>query len=78
MASPEVLQRRRRGVLEVVERLPGALGDPAEQLGPEVAHSRVDRVHPGIRDEPHGQEVVRYLTEMGYHVEREGQGLWPV
>jgi threonine dehydratase len=30
-----------------------------------------------VRDEEHGQEVVRYLTAAGYHVEREGQGVWP-
>jgi threonine dehydratase len=30
-----------------------------------------------VRDEEHGQAVVRYLTESGYSVEREGQGLWP-
>jgi threonine dehydratase len=30
-----------------------------------------------VRDELHGQEVVRYLSAAGYHVEREGQGLWP-
>jgi threonine dehydratase len=30
-----------------------------------------------VRDEEHGQAVVRYLTEAGYGVEREGQGLWP-
>jgi threonine dehydratase len=30
-----------------------------------------------VRDEAHGQEVVRCLTVAGYHVEREGQGLWP-
>jgi threonine dehydratase len=31
-----------------------------------------------VRDEQHGQAVVRHLTEAGYHVEREGQGLWPI
>jgi len=30
-----------------------------------------------VRDEAHGQDVVRYLSEAGYHIEREGQGLWP-
>src|SRR5919109_809916 len=30
-----------------------------------------------VRDEAHGQEVVRHLAAAGYHVEREGQGLWP-
>jgi len=30
-----------------------------------------------VRDEAHGQEVVRQLNAAGYHVEREGQGLWP-
>ena len=30
-----------------------------------------------VRDEEHGQAVVRRLVEAGYHVEREGQGLWP-
>ncbi|MFL5807003.1 MAG: threonine ammonia-lyase [Roseiflexaceae bacterium] len=30
-----------------------------------------------VRDEEHGQAVVRHLTESGYSVEREGQGLWP-
>jgi threonine dehydratase len=30
-----------------------------------------------VRDEAHGQDVVRYLAEAGYHIEREGQGLWP-
>ena len=30
-----------------------------------------------VRDEEHGQAVVRHLTEAGYVVEREGQGVWP-
>jgi threonine dehydratase len=30
-----------------------------------------------VRDEAHGQDVVRYLSEAGYYIEREGQGLWP-
>jgi threonine dehydratase len=30
-----------------------------------------------VRDEEHGQAVVRHLAESGYSVEREGQGLWP-
>ena len=30
-----------------------------------------------VRDEAHGQEVVRELREAGYHVVREGQGVWP-
>jgi threonine dehydratase len=30
-----------------------------------------------VRDEEHGQAVVRHLTTAGYHVERVGQGLWP-
>jgi threonine dehydratase len=30
-----------------------------------------------VRDEEHGQVVVRHLTEYGYTIEREGQGLWP-
>jgi threonine dehydratase len=30
-----------------------------------------------VRDEEHGQEVVRHLNEAGYHVEREGQRVWP-
>jgi threonine dehydratase len=30
-----------------------------------------------VRDEDHGQEVVRLLNAAGYHAEREGQGLWP-
>jgi threonine dehydratase len=30
-----------------------------------------------VRDEEHGQAVVRHLTDAGYQVEREGQGLWP-
>ena len=30
-----------------------------------------------VRDEQHGQTVVQHLTEAGYQVEREGQGLWP-
>jgi threonine dehydratase len=30
-----------------------------------------------VRDEAHGQEVVRHLTAAGYNVEREGQGVWP-
>jgi threonine dehydratase len=30
-----------------------------------------------VRDEAHGQEVVHHLTEAGYVVEREGQGVWP-
>src|SRR5215211_978564 len=30
-----------------------------------------------VRDEAHGQEVVRHLTAAGYVIEREGQGLWP-
>lgn len=29
-----------------------------------------------VRDEEHGQEVVGYLEDAGYHVEREGQGDW--
>jgi threonine dehydratase len=30
-----------------------------------------------VRDEAHGQDLVRYLTSAGYNIEREGQGLWP-
>ena len=30
-----------------------------------------------VRDEAHGQEVVRHLTAAGYTIEREGQGVWP-
>src|SRR5207244_7490106 len=30
-----------------------------------------------VRDEQHGQAVARYLSESGYDVAREGQGLWP-
>jgi threonine dehydratase len=30
-----------------------------------------------VRNEEHGQEVMRYLNEAGYPVEREGQELWP-
>lgn len=30
-----------------------------------------------VRDEEHGREVVHHLTTAGYHIEREGQGLWP-
>jgi threonine dehydratase len=30
-----------------------------------------------VRDEQHGQDVVRHLTQAGYIIEREGQGLWP-
>ena len=30
-----------------------------------------------VRDEAHGQEVVRLLTAAGYVIEREGQGVWP-
>lgn len=30
-----------------------------------------------VRDEEHGQEVVRHLSEAGYVVEREGQEVWP-
>ena len=30
-----------------------------------------------VRDEQHGLEVIAHLEKAGYHVEREGQGLWP-
>ena len=30
-----------------------------------------------VRDEAHGREVVEGLEGAGYHVEREGLGLWP-
>jgi threonine dehydratase len=30
-----------------------------------------------VRDEKHGLEVIAHLEKAGYHVEREGQGLWP-
>ncbi len=30
-----------------------------------------------VRDEEHGQAVIRHLTSCGYHVERVGQGMWP-
>jgi threonine dehydratase len=30
-----------------------------------------------VRDEQHGQQVVQHLTQAGYTIEREGQGLWP-
>jgi threonine dehydratase len=30
-----------------------------------------------VRDEAHGQEVMHCLAAAGYHVEREGQELWP-
>lgn len=29
-----------------------------------------------VRDEEHGQDVFRHLENVGYHVEREGQGDW--
>jgi threonine dehydratase len=29
-----------------------------------------------VRDEQHGREVHRHLAELGYHVEREGEGDW--
>ena len=29
-----------------------------------------------VRDEQHGRDVHRHLEEAGYHVEREGQGVW--
>jgi threonine dehydratase len=29
-----------------------------------------------VRDEAHGRQVHKHLEEMGYHVEREGQGDW--
>ncbi|MCA1625548.1 MAG: threonine ammonia-lyase [Acidobacteria bacterium] len=29
-----------------------------------------------VRDEKHGREVYKHLEEVGYHVEREGQGDW--
>lgn len=31
-----------------------------------------------VRDEEHGQAVVRHLAKAGYPIEREGQGVWPV
>ena len=30
-----------------------------------------------VRDEEHGREVMKSLTESGYHVEREGREHWP-
>jgi threonine dehydratase len=30
-----------------------------------------------VRDEQHGLEVIQYLTESGYSVEREGEHIWP-
>ncbi len=30
-----------------------------------------------VRDEQHGLDVIAHLEKAGYHVEREGQGLWP-
>jgi threonine dehydratase len=30
-----------------------------------------------VRDEAHGQAVVRHLSDAGYVIEREGQGVWP-
>ncbi len=30
-----------------------------------------------VRDEKHGLEVIAHLEQAGYHVEREGLGLWP-
>lgn len=30
-----------------------------------------------VRDEQHGQHVIRHLSEAGYHIEREGVGSWP-
>lgn len=76
-----------------VDDTPGALAPLIEQVAQaganviDIFHRRavwlapVDRV--GIelvlevRDEVHGQAVVHHLTTAGYHVEREGQGLWP-
>ena len=29
-----------------------------------------------VRDEEHGQELISYLSEAGYHVERQGEGDW--
>jgi threonine dehydratase len=31
-----------------------------------------------VRDEPHGRDVIKHLTSVGYHVEREGVGDWEV
>jgi threonine dehydratase len=31
-----------------------------------------------VRNEEHGQQVIDHLLQCGYHVEREGQGLWPL
>jgi threonine dehydratase len=77
----------------MVDDTPGALAPLIEQVAQaganviDIFHRRavwlapIDRV--GIelvlevRDEAHGQGVVHHLTTVGYHVEREGQGLWP-
>ncbi len=31
-----------------------------------------------VRDEPHGREVIKHLSAVGYHAEREGVGDWEV
>ena len=31
-----------------------------------------------VRDEQHGRDVHKHLEEVGYHVERQGQGDWEV
>ncbi len=78
--------------LAVIDR-PGALARVVDRLAEvganiiDVFHRRAMWLAPlgkvgvelalEVRDEPHGLEVIRHLEQAGYHVEREGQGLWP-
>ncbi len=55
-------------VIDIFHRRAAWLG-PVDRVGIEMVLE--------VRDEAHGQEVVRLLREAGYHVIREGQGVWP-
>jgi len=55
-------------VIDIFHRRAVWLG-PVDRVGIEMVLE--------VRDEAHGQEVVRELREAGYHVVREGQGVWP-
>ncbi len=58
-APPKVLERRRRRVIDVRQRLPNLLGHPREELNPEIADAGRQRVHPRICDEIHKFQAQR-------------------
>jgi hypothetical protein len=51
VARPQRLERRRRRVIEIVERHAGVSRDPGKQILPRRLHAGVDRIHPALATE---------------------------